>query len=104
MNHFIVAIGAGVLIGAGVALAPFPAFAARCDGDFELVRGSWVSTPYCRAVQIAEVARESGMQDVSAAKLLRHRAFAEEVCRFLHSDIRVHPACEELHPLVEWSW
>jgi hypothetical protein len=81
-----------VLPSAGEARAP------RCDGDFQLIRGAWVSTPYCRADQIARVARERGVR-TSAAALLAHPADAEEVCRFVGSDPRVHPACEELYSI-----
>jgi hypothetical protein len=72
----------------------------RCDGDFQFVRGSWVATPYCRADQIARVAREVGMH-TSAEALLAHPADAEEVCRFLGPDARVHPACEELYSIFQ---
>jgi hypothetical protein len=97
MNRFI------PVVFAGLALATPAAAAARCDGDFQLVRGSWVSTPYCRAVQIAIVARENGVH-VSPETLLSHPARAEEVCRFVRSDYRVHPACEQLHAIFEWAW
>ena len=87
----------------GLALVPSVGYAARCDGNFQLVRGSWVSTRYCRAVEIAKVARESGW-NVSAETLLRHPSRAEEVCRFIDSDIRAHPACEEIHAIFQWAW
>lgn len=80
-----------------------PAYAARCDGDFQLVRGSWISTPYCRAVQIAIVAREAGIQ-VSPETILAHPARADELCQFLGADYRVHPACEETHSVLEFGW
>jgi hypothetical protein len=72
----------------------------RCDGNFQYVRGSWVSTPYCRADVIARVARERGMR-TSAEALLAHPADAEEVCRFVGADYRVHPACEELYSILQ---
>ena len=101
MKHFhrIIAL----IVGAALALAASEAWAGRCDGDFEWVRGAWVATPYCRAVTIAEAARDSGVH-VSPETLLRHPGRADEVCRFLDSDIRVHPACENLRPLLEFSW
>jgi hypothetical protein len=74
--------------------------APRCDGDFQFVRGSWVSTPYCRADQIARVARETGKYTTASA-LLAHPADAEELCRFLDADYRVHPACEELYSMFQ---
>ncbi len=75
----------------------------RCDGDFQLIRGSWVSSPYCRADQIASVAREMGIR-ASAETLLEHPARAEELCRFLKSDIRVHPACEQIYSLFQLNF
>ncbi|WP_045835592.1 hypothetical protein [Hyphomicrobium sp. 99] len=80
-----------------------PALAVRCDGDFQLVKGSWVSTPYCRAAQIASVARESGIR-VSPAAILANPARGDELCRFLGADYRVHPACEQLHAVIEFVW
>lgn len=74
--------------------------APRCDGNFQFVRGGWVSTPYCRADQIARVAREVG-KHTTAEALLAHPADAEELCRFLDSDIRVHPACEEIYSIFQ---
>ncbi|MFT3731553.1 MAG: hypothetical protein QM780_09070 [Hyphomicrobium sp.] len=74
--------------------------APHCDGNFQYVRGGWVSTPYCRADQIARVAREAG-QHTTAEALLAHPADAEELCRFLDADIRVHPACEELYAIFQ---
>ncbi len=74
--------------------------APRCDGNFQYVQGGWTSTPYCRADQIARVARESGVR-TSAEALLAHPATAEELCRFLDADFRVHPACEELYSIFQ---
>lgn len=88
---------------AGLALASPAAHAARCDGDFELVRGAWVSTRYCRAAQIAEVAREVGYR-VSPEALLRNPSKVEEICRWIGSDIRVQPACEQAHGILELSF
>jgi hypothetical protein len=96
MNRFI------LVFVAGLAFASTSTYAARCDGDFQLVRGSWVATPYCRAAQIASVAREFGI-NVSAAAILNNPGRREEICRFLESDFRVHPACEQVHPIWEWS-
>jgi hypothetical protein len=72
----------------------------RCDGNFQYVRGGWVSTPYCRADQIARVGREAGFH-ATAEALLRDHEKADELCRFLKSDFRVHPACEELYSIFQ---
>jgi hypothetical protein len=87
----------------GLASIPSTGYAAaRCDGDFP-ARGSGVSPRYCRALQIAKVAHESGI-DVSAETLLRHPSRADEICRFVGSDIRVQPACQEIYAIFGWSW
>jgi hypothetical protein len=75
----------------------------RCDGDFELVRGSWVSTRYCRAVQISSVAREMGMR-VSPETIMKNPSKADEVCRFIGSDIRVQPACDQVTSRFQLSF
>jgi hypothetical protein len=77
--------------------------APRCDGDFQLVRGSWVSTPYCRASQIAIAARDAGIH-VSPEAILAHPSRGDELCRFLDADYRVHPACEELHSIFQLAF
>lgn len=87
----------------GTIAASTAAFAARCDGDFEIVRGAWVSTRYCRAAQIAKVARDVGYR-VSADELLRNPSKAEEICRWIGSDIRVQPACEQTHGILELAF
>jgi hypothetical protein len=75
----------------------------HCDGDFQFVRGSWVSSPYCRAEQIASVAREMGIR-ASAETLLEHPARAEELCRILRADIRVQPACEQIYSIFQLNF
>jgi hypothetical protein len=99
MNRLALAFVVALTFAASSASARAP----RCDGDFQLVRGSWVSTPYCRVAQIASVARETGIR-VSPETLLAHPARAEELCRFLKSDIRVQPACEQLYSIFQLNF
>ena len=84
-------------------LASASARAPRCDGDFQLVRGSWMSTPHCRASQIAIAARDAGIH-VSPEAILAHPSRGDELCRFLDADYRVHPACEELHSIFQLAF
>jgi hypothetical protein len=98
MSRFVMAFAVGL------ACASTSSYAgARCDGDFELVRGSWVSTRYCRAAQIASVAREVGIR-VSPETIMRSPAKADEVCRFIGSDIRVQPACDQVTSRFQLSF
>lgn len=98
MRWFALAAAAGLVMASTTAQA-----GRRCDGDFELVRGAWVSTRYCRAAQIAIVGREVGFR-VSAEDILRSPSKAEEICRFVGSDIRVQPACEMASGLLQLSF
>jgi hypothetical protein len=51
----------------------------------------------------ADRARETGIH-VSPGTLLAHPARAEEVCRFLKADIRVHPACDQLYSIFQLNF
>lgn len=93
-----------LIVAAGLAITSSPASAARrCDGNFELVRGSWVSTRYCRAHEIASVARSLGFR-VSTEAILTNPAKADEVCRWIGSDIRAQPACDQVHAIFQLSF
>lgn len=98
MRLFALAAVAGLVVASTTAQAGH-----RCDGDFELVRGAWVSTRYCRAAQIAIVGREVGFR-VSPEEILRSPSKAEEICRFVGNDIRAQPACDMAGGLLQLSF
>jgi hypothetical protein len=98
MSRFVLAFAVSLACASSASYA-----GARCDGDFELVRGSWVSTRYCRAAQIASVAREVGIR-VSPETIMRSPAKADEICRFIGSDIRVQPACDQVTSRFQLSF
>jgi hypothetical protein len=82
---------------AGLVLAGGRAQAIQCDGDFQVVDGQEISTPYCRDNALAAVARERGF-DVSDAAIRNNPERKQEVCRWIGSDIRTRPACDEVLP------
>jgi hypothetical protein len=86
-----------ILISLAVFAISTPACAITCHGDFQVVNGEEISTPYCRDNAVAAVAREYGYH-VSDKTVRNEPARKEERCRYLRSDIRVHPACNEVLP------
>ena len=78
-------------------IATSPALAITCHGDFQVVNGQEISTPFCRDNELARVARGYGFH-VSDADIRNSPAKKEETCRFLRNEIRVHTACEEVLP------
>ncbi len=74
-----------------------PAFAITCHGNFQVVGGQEISTPYCRDNALAAVVRQYGNRD-SDATVRNNPSRKEELCRQLNSDIRVQTACADIFP------
>ncbi len=74
-----------------------PALAITCHGNFQVVNGEEISTPFCRDNALAAVAREAGYR-VTDAEMRKNPSRKEEICLRLRSDIRVHPACDDVLP------
>jgi hypothetical protein len=62
--------------------------AIKCDGDFQNVAGSEISTPYCRDNNLAAVARSYGV-GVSNSEVRNNPGTKSEVRRLIRPDIRV---------------
>jgi hypothetical protein len=90
---------ASAVVGAGVlALAPVGANAAiECDGNFQIVKGYPVSTPFCREANLAYVARSYGwhitLQDIRYSESKK-----AELCRAIGYDNRVQEICSPYTP------
>ncbi len=83
---------------AAATLTATPAAAKiQCRDGNQLVAGSWISTPYCRDNQVAEVARQHGFQ-VSSAAIRNNPNYKRRICRFIVDDIRVTESCREVLP------
>jgi len=92
MNRFsttTAVIAASVLAG-----LPLGAAQARiaCDGNFQMVQGNPIATPYCQEQNLARVARGYGMQ-VSFESIRRSESVKAEVCRTIGHDNRVRETC-----------
>lgn len=64
----------------------------ECAGNFQFVDGDWVGTPYCRARNLARVARSYGIR-VSARKIRSSESAKADVCRVVGYDNRVREVC-----------
>jgi hypothetical protein len=66
---------------------------SRCDGDFELIHGSWVATRSCQLHEANKVAGEMHMH-ISRHPSGSNEESTEEFCRG-NPDIRVSTLCAE---------
>ncbi len=87
-------------LAAAAALAG-PAAAITCSNGTQNVQGTWMATPYCQDVYLAEVARESGFP-ASLEKIRNNNNYKKELCRSLFTDIRVTDTCRSAG-VPEWN-
>lgn len=73
-----------ILIPLAVAMSS-PAFAITCHGNYQVVGGQEISTPYCRDNELGRVAREAGF-NVSNEEVRNSGSRKEELCRYLRND------------------
>jgi hypothetical protein len=87
------ALGAGLL-----ALAHGSADAAiQCDGNFQIVNGYPISTPYCREANLAHVAGSYGWR-ISLREIRDSESKKAELCRAIGYDNRVQEVCAPYQP------
>lgn len=65
-----------------------------CRGDFQVVQGSEIATPYCQDNNVARVAREYGVR-VTDETVRNNPIRKREICSLIGQDIRVQTACSE---------
>jgi hypothetical protein len=63
-----------------------------CEGNFQIVKGYPVSTPYCREKNLARVARSYGWK-VSEQAIRSKESVKADVCRAIGHDNRVEEIC-----------
>jgi hypothetical protein len=87
-------IFASVVLASGLlALTPAGAQAGIvCDGNFQIVNGLPVGTPYCREMTLARVARSYGWHVTDQAVHYSESTKAQ-VCRAIGFDNRVQEVC-----------
>ena len=65
-----------------------------CDGEFQVVEGHEISTPYCSDKALAKAARESG-EKVTGREVRNNPDTKDEVCRLIGNDSRVRDDCND---------
>ena len=87
-------IAAAALVASALSAVPLgPAQARiRCDGNFQIVQGQPLATPYCQEQNLARVARGYGMR-VSFADIRNSDSIKAQVCRTIGHDNRVRETC-----------
>jgi len=68
----------------------------KCNGNFQVVNGTEISTPYCEDENLARVARKKGIE-VTGKQLRSDLGKKAEVCRFLSGLNSVSTACFALN-------
>lgn len=63
-----------------------------CDGNYQIVQGNPIATPYCQEHNLARVARGYGMR-VSFESIRRSESVKADVCRTIGHDNRVRETC-----------
>jgi hypothetical protein len=64
-----------------------------CDGNYQIVNGSPISTPYCREKTIVQVARAYGIR-VSLDAIRNSESTKQSVCAVIGYDNRVRDTCQ----------
>lgn len=72
--------------------AASPAWAIECAGQFQIVKGQKIATPYCEDGYLAKIARGYGSK-VSADEIRYTPGRKAEICRFIGTDHRLLEIC-----------
>jgi hypothetical protein len=64
-----------------------------CDGNYQIVNGSPISTPYCRDLTMVQVARAFGIR-VSLDAIRNSESTRRDVCAAIGHDNRVRDTCQ----------
>lgn len=97
-GHFRRAGGFGACVVAGCLLVAPPAEAKiRCNGPYQIVKGSEIATPYCLDSYLAKIASEYGMR-VTARQMREDYGRKQDVCRLVGQDIRIREYCAQFVP------
>lgn len=86
------------LMAVGLIALSTPASARiACRDGYQLVSGSFISTPYCQDALLSDVARAFGVK-ASAARIRENPNYKREICRLVGHDIRVQETCNFERP------
>ena len=86
-----------ILLALAILVFPYATASAaiKCNGNYQVVNGSEISTPYCRDNQLARLGRKSGFR-YSDREIRNSPSAKRELCRYMRSDIEVQTACAEV--------
>ncbi len=87
---------------AAAAALTSPAAAINCRDGTQNVQGTWMATPYCQDLLLAQVARESGFR-ASFEQIRNNPNYKKELCRSVFTDIRVTDTCRNAG-VPEYRW
>jgi len=91
MRNLLLAASTSLLMAGGAV----PASAhAVCDGDFQMINGSWVATRACQFREAQKVAQEKHERISESSNRQWYESSPEEFCRG-NPDIRVSTFCAE---------
>lgn len=65
---------------------------ARCDGDFQLIHGSWIATRYCQR-QVADHVARAEHTRITHHTVSSSDETPEEFCRWHNADIETYTYC-----------
>ena len=90
---------ASLALALGLVVLAQPGAQARivCEGNYQNVSGTPVSTPYCREMNLARVARTYGWK-VSDDAIRYSESTKAQVCRAIGFDNRVQEICAPYNP------
>ena len=64
----------------------------KCDGQWQIVNGQRIATPYCEDGLLATVAQQAGMR-ISAEAIRQNPMTKEKACTLVSFDVRVQSIC-----------
>jgi hypothetical protein len=91
MTRSAIASAAAAVVLAGLPLATAEA-RINCDGNYQIVQGQPIATPYCQEQNLAHVAQSYGMR-VSFEAIRRSDSIKADICRAIGHDNRVRDTC-----------
>lgn len=84
--------GAVLLAAAAFVATTGSAAAIDCRGEYQVVQGDLLATPFCQDNYLAHIARQYGSR-VSNAEIRHNPNTKADVCRFIGHDSRISHLC-----------
>jgi hypothetical protein len=91
---------ASAVLGTGLLMLAHGGADARilCDGNYQIVNGNPISTPYCREVYLGYVARTYYGWSISDQAIRYSESAKAQLCRAIGFDNRVQEVCAPYRP------